>query len=127
MVQEERQGWQSSDLFVRHIMFCEQVSQVYTDSTGMGAHMMSAQNKSRYTVGEADPGGYVWLKSPCNGAAGGGEKRLVGTGWLPSCTAAPMGKTGRSGGLWPVTSHTAAQPSSCQAQCRGHGPSLYSP
>lgn len=94
---------------------------------GPGPHTMSAQNKSRYTVGEADPGGYVWLKSPRDGAAGGGEKRLVGTGWLPSCTAAPMGKTGRSGGLWPVTSHTAAQPSSCQAQRRERGPSLYSP
>lgn len=66
--------------------------------------------------GEANSDGHLGLKSPrwwwwwCEGAS-----------WLPSCTAAPMGKTGRSEGLLPVTNYTALLPASCQAQCQEHG------
>lgn len=38
---------------------------------------------------------------------GAARDRLAG---LPSCSDAPMGKTGRSGGLWPVTSHSPLHP-----------------
>lgn len=41
--------------------------------------------------------------------------------WLPSCSASPLGKTGRSEGLWSVTHCDAELQGSCQANLLGRG------
>lgn len=50
-----------------------------------------------------------------NSLGRGGE---WGTGWISSCSVAPVGKTERSEGLWPVTSYAPSLPRSCQAECQ---------